>query len=240
MSEFKTEVSKALDLIHEVDHNLMSPVPSAAKPIQTPIGILRKDFTDIVEAAVLHHQLTAGMSPLSVDIVKTYCPRLAKRLIEKALGTKEFRSMMVLRGVIRESDGLSGEQMRALSVLTDVTSNLKLVDKLKRAGVPWYKWQAWMNDPLFRAHHDKLAGDLFSKMQSAVDEAVVSGALDNKLEFIKYYNEISGKHDPARRAHQDVQQILDSIVDIITRNVKDPVVLQQISAELSAALSVMK
>lgn len=238
MTEFKNEV--ALVLSAEYDHNLNNPIPPASKPIQPPPGILRKDFVEILEAAVLHHQLTAGMAPLTVDIVKTYCPRLAKRLIEKALGTEQFHNMMVLRGVINESDGLSGEQMRALSVLTDVSSNLKLVDKLKRAGIPWYKWQAWMNNPLFRAHHDKLANDLFKKMQASVDEAVVSGALDNKLEFIKYFNEISGRHDPARRAHQDVQAILDSIVDIITRNVKDPAVLQQISAELSAALSVIK
>jgi len=136
-----------------------------------------------------------------------------------------------------DGDGLSGVQMRALSVMTDFTSNLNLQAKLKKAGIAWYEWQGWLNDPTFRAHHDRLANELFKKAQASVDEAVVSGAVNGKLEFIKYFNEISGKHDPARRAHQDVQTILNGIVEIITRNVTDPEILTRISSELSAVVA---
>jgi hypothetical protein len=82
-----------------------------------------------------------------------------------------------------------------------------------------------------------MAANLFAKVQSDVDYQVASGALDGKLDYIKYFNELSGKHDPARRAHQDVQTILNGIVEIITRNVTDEKVLKQISAELSAVVA---
>lgn len=94
-----------------------------------------------------------------------------------------------------------------------------------------------MNNGLFRAAHDKIAHDIFVKAQSSIDSQVVSGALQGKLDFIKYYNEITGRFSPGRRAHDDVQSILNDIVDIVTRHVKDPKVLQAISAELSASVA---
>lgn len=220
-----------------LDFNLHNPVPPNAKPIITPPGTLRKDFVAIIEASVLIHQLSAGMTAITSREIKAHVPRLTLSVIEKCMQSKQYHNMMVLRGVINEADGLSGEQMRALSIMTDTASNLNLTAKLKKAGIPWYKWQAWQNDPLFRAHHDRLANELFKKAQASVDEAVVTGATAGKLEFIKYFNEISGKHDPQRRAHQDVQTILNGIVEIVTRNVTDPDTLRQISAELSAVVA---
>jgi hypothetical protein len=74
-------------------------------------------------------------------------------------------------------------------------------------------------------------------MQADVDSQVAQGAVAGKLEFIKYFNEISGKHNPQRKAHADVQTILDGIVEIITRNITDSELLTRISSELSAVVA---
>lgn len=203
----------------------------------------RQLFIDCVRAACLIHNLTDGNTAnqewLDPKVIRTYLPpSVDKATVQKIVQSENFTQALILRGVISPTQAsLTGEQLRALSVLTDVTHHLSLETKLKRAGIPGYKWDAWMNNGLFRAAHDKIAHDIFVKAQSSIDSQVVSGALQGKLDFIKYYNEITGRFSPGRRAHDDVQSILNDIVDIVTRHVKDPKVLQAISAELSASVA---
>jgi len=210
--------------------------------LYAPPGVPRQLFIDVVRAACLIHNLTDGSSNqewLDPKVIKTYLPAsVPKATVEQIVRTENFTQALVLRGVMSVTQTqLSGEQMRALSVLTDVTSHASLETRLKRAGIPQYKWDAWMNSAIFRAAHDRIAHDIFVKAQSSIDTQVVSGALSGKLDFIKYYNEVTGRYSPGRRAHDDVQSILNDIVDIVTRHVKDPATLQAISSELSASVA---
>lgn len=213
-------------------------VPPKSKPLRTPAGINRGHFTAVVEAAVMGHALSGSRAAaLDLQALALYS-KLPQRVVKPIIESKEFHDAMLLRGVISaEATELDGEQLRALSVLMDTSKARSLETKLKAAGIPWYKWQAWMNDSTFRAAHDRMAHDLFKKMQSQVDVTVAAGALSGDLGFIKYYNEISGKHDPARRAHQDVQSILDGLADILMRHVTDRETLLAISSELSVLVA---
>ena len=174
---------------------------------------------------------------LDYKTCKQYMPSLTSLDYDKIIKSPEFHTALVLRGVRKESEGLSGDQMRALSVMTDLSSAQSLEKKLKQAGITWYQWQTWMHSPLFKAHHDRLASKIFTSVQQSIDLRVATGALDGKLDFIKYYNELTGRHSPDRRAQQDVQMILNEVVAILQRNVRDPEVLVRISAELSAVVS---
>ena len=244
-STSRTTLSEAVNQVmlkqDGVNPNLAYAIPDRSKPIYPPAGITREDFDKVVEVAVLQHSLERGIvdgeTVITTDTVKSYHPKLSKRTIEIVLASKPFHHTLILRGIRKDSSALSAEQMRALTVMTDVSTSLSLERKLKRAGISWFKWQAWLNDPMFRAMHDRLASQLFTKVQADVDMQVASGALEGKLDFIKYFNELSGKHDPNRRAHQDVQTILNGIVEIVTRNVTDPVVLNRIASELSAVVA---
>ena len=218
-------------------------MPSTGKPLYAPPGVPRQLFIDIVRAACLIHNLTDGNQTnqewLDPQVIKNYLPnKVPVSTVETITRTENFTQALILRGVISPTQtALSGEQLRALAVLTDVTSHASIETKLKRAKIPSYKWDAWMNNAVFRAAHDRIAHDIFVKAQSSIDNQVVSGALQGKLDFIKYYNEITGRYSPGRRAHDDVQSILNDFVDIVTRHVKDPKVLQAISAELSASVA---
>jgi hypothetical protein len=220
-------------------------MPSSVKPkvIYPPAGVSREIFDQIIEASVLHAGLAVSTRDqgldLDVDTIRAYCPRIPKPVITKVIESKPYHQVLILRGIKQpgSKDGLSADQMRALTILTDVSSSRSLEKRLKLAGISWFRWQAWLNDPIFRAAHDKLCEDIFKKAQSSIDVQVVSGALDGKLDFIKYANEMSGRFDPNRRAHADVQLILNGIVEIITRNVTDPEVLKRISSELSAVVA---
>jgi hypothetical protein len=201
-------------------------------------GVQRHNFNLIVEATILAYAMVSGMtSKLEPELLADYSGRPVDE-IRRVQRSREYYEVCTLRGInIADNTKLTGEQMLALSVMTDVSKHMTLERRLRSAGIDWATWQQWKRNPVFRAHHDQLSQQVFESAQSQIDTQVTSGALDGKLDFIKYYNELSGKHDPARRAHRDVQTILDGIVEIITRNVKDPKVLSQISAELSAVVA---
>jgi hypothetical protein len=239
-----------LGIINETDralegplHTVYKPAPSSSKPLYAPPGVPRQLFIDVVRAACLIHRVTGGDRSnsewLDPKAIKTYLPtRVPIATVEKITRSTNFQQALILRGVTSPADGiLTGEQLRGLAALSDVTTHLSLESRLKRADIPKYKWDAWMNNTVFRAAHDKIAHDIFVAAQSSIDTQVVSGALSGKLEFIKYYNEITGRYSPGRRAHADVQSILNDIIEIVTRNVKDPKALQAISAELSASVA---
>jgi hypothetical protein len=216
--------------------------PNARRlPGLTIPGILRKHFNQIVEVAILEHALSDGMLDLNVTTVRQYAPHLKADDISKVLASKEFHQTLVLRGVRTEDPSgqqhLSGEQMMALSALTDLSSSLTLERRLKKVGVTWYQYQAWLHDPLFRSHLDQLSHKAFESATSQIDMQLASGALEGRLDFIKTYYEITGRNSPDRKAHQDVQMILNAVVEIVTRNVKDSQTLSRISAELSAVVA---
>lgn len=233
-NEFALALNKSLTYDHQLDYQ----PPPNSKPFITIPGIPRPIFTKVVEAVCTLHAFNHGDLPSNLAESLKDMTGVPISTVKKILGNKIFFDAMVLRGVYSADAGtLSGEQLRALAVLSDVSSHLALETKLKRAGITWYKWQAWMNDKSFRAAHDKISHDIFKNAQSSIDSQVASGALEGRLDFIKYYNELSGKHDPARRAHSDVQTILNGIVEILTRNITDPTILTRISSELSAVVS---
>jgi len=214
-------------------------IPASARrtPIYTIPGIQRKLMNQMIEVAILEHALNSGYENLDYPTCKAYIPGLTSVDHDKIIKSREFHSALVLRGVRTDSEGLSADQMRALSVMTDLSAHQSLERRLKAAGIPWYQWQTWMHSPLFKSHYDAIAKKVFDSVQSDIDLRVASGALDGKLDWVKYYNELTGRHSPDRRAHADVQMILNEVVKIIHSHVQDPETLMKMSADLSAVVA---
>ena len=213
------------------------PVSARRTPVYTIPGIPRKLMNQMIEVAVLEHALNSGYENLDFPTCRAYIPGLTSKDHDVIVKSKEFHTALVLRGIRTDTEGLSGDQMRALAIMSDISSKQPLERKLKAAGIPWYQWQTWMHSPLFKSHYDALAKKVFDSAQSSIDLKVASGALDGDLNFIKYYNELTGRHSPDRRAHADVQMILNEVVKIIQQRVQDPETLMAISTDLSAVVA---
>lgn len=215
-------------------------LPASAKrrSFITVPGIPRTIFNQLVEATILEYAMHGEYLNFSYQTARSYLPSIPKETYSKVITSPEYHNVLVLRGVRSDqTDGLSGDQMRALSVLSDVSSHKPLQRKLKDAGIEWYQWQTWLHSPLFKAHHDRIADKVFNAAQSSIDLQVAAGALDGKLDFIKYYNELTGRHSPDRKAHADVQMIINEVINIIQRNVQDSDTLQRMASELALVVS---
>lgn len=215
--------------------------PPKAKPLFTPPGIPRAVFLRALDVSVFLH---ASLGSLNEDYLdprrlKQHMPNVQISMLTKLVTTKSFHDGLILRGVINKvtTNGLSGDQIRALGILTDMTSFGSFEAKLKKAGIPSYRFNSWMNDSTFNALHDRLVHKAFLSAQGQIDAQIARGALDGKLDFIKYYNEVTERHTPNRRGHADVQTLLDGIADILMTHIRNPEQLKAISADLSVIVA---
>lgn len=227
--------------------------PTNSKPVLIP-GVKSEWFNRIVETTIIHwaeyHQY-----PTLAEL-KQYCANIPSRAVAVVYEHDDFLSVLRRRGLpsiedavsdretgIRQSyllsEALSSRQLLALSVMTDVTTRATAKTKLARIDVTPDEWQNWLRNPKFRAKFEMLARETFLRAQASVDIQVASGALDGKLDFIKYYNEITGRHDPKNQAKQDVSQVLQKVVEIILRNVTDRETLERINTELQMELAAL-
>lgn len=215
-----------------------------SKPLQVP-GVLPEHTQHVTEAVIILYSLYHKWPTLSE--LERYIGGpdglVPSHVLDKILNSEVFHRILQNRGLnpdrIKNPDGsisdvsktLTPQQMLALSALSDVSKARPLELRLKSLGISWSEWQLWMKNPVFKTAHDNLAREIFTRAQSTVDIQVVSGALEGRIDFIKYYNEITGRYDPARKTQADISNILRTIVDIITRHVTDEQTLAKIGTE---------
>lgn len=202
-----------------------------------PEGFTDRQFREIVGAAYTAY--TSDRVLPSVDRIKELCAltTISKKLIGKALTTEQFKNAMLSRGVPwKNHHGLTGQQMYALQILTDPTDRRELGRKLKSIGITHVQYRAWLRQPAFSAYLANVSGSMLQDHIPDFTTALTNKALAGDLNAIKYAFEISGHHDPDKEQVLHLQVIMQQLIEIITRNVKDPAVLSAISNELHLTL----
>lgn len=177
--------------------------------------------------------------PITAENIKEYSPQIDIDLITKVLGTNEFAAILEYRGVLDDQSpvGLTERQMMTLNLVTNFSDLRPLRTKLKSIGVTHSEFQQWLSTSgRFKRVFRKLSEQLFDEAQGAVNIALTSEAVKGDIRAIKYFNEVSGRHDPATRNIADVKQVLSAVVDAVSSTVKDPQILAEITAKLSAIM----
>lgn len=203
---------------------------------KAPKGIKDETFRAVVSAAYSAY-LHYGRIP-SVAAIAKFCSH-KPATISKVIQTSEFLWSMDRRGVRwnEKVQGLTPEQEYTLSVITNPTDRRDLTKKLKSCGVPYARYRAWLKQPLFSSHLNKVAESMLKEHQSDVHTSFLSQALSGNMNAIKFYYEMTGRHNPAQQQVIDLQRTVGMLLDIITRNVTDKEVLLKISSEIESALA---
>jgi len=226
------------------------------KPTKVIPGILKEHQAFLVEAIIIHYAEYHNY-PTPRELHEYSKKTVPLALCHRVWKVQPFLEVLYSRGLpavesltvrredphvvtsIALSEALEPRQLLALSVMTDTTQRLTLETRLRRAGISKSEWQNWMRNKKFRAKFENIARETFIRSQSMIDLQLASGALEGKLDFIKYYNEVSGRHDPNKQAKVEVRAVLAAVVEIITRNVTDPETLNRISSEMQLQLQAL-
>lgn len=202
--------------------------------IAIPEGFGESTFRDVLSAAFaayFHYNKTP-----SIDEIKEFTSH-SKLSISKIIQTEEFSRIAKARGIEwGDSLGLSPEQQFAISVITNPTDRRALGAKLKSVGVPYSRYRAWLKQPLFKRYISKIAEDALGEHKQDVDTALLAKAISGDNKAMQFYYEMTGAYNPAGEQVIDLQRLVGTLLEIITKNIKDPVVLDRISTEMDYAI----
>jgi|SRR5580765_1124706 hypothetical protein len=215
---------------------------SSPVAIRTQWGFERGDLISLVELTYYLYEKLERLptkKELASNLFRINPP--APEDFNKIYKSAIFKTACYYRG-IRTDDGkpansalagLDERQRLTIAAITDYTSRLTLDGKLKRIGVSAWEYSAWMNYPPFRNKIKELADKSLKHSESLADVALASGAVNGKLDFIKYADLRSGRFDPSARSALDVEYVIRSVMEIIMKHVRDPELLRAIGGDLS-------
>lgn len=174
------------------------------------------------------------------DITEEAICRRNKRVDTKLVGPllrhSKFRAALEQRGVTPNWSGLSERQMLLLSSITDFSDKRSLSTKLKAARVPNWEFKVWQANPTFRKEYRRASEELFEEAQASVNVSLTQNAVNGDLASQKYFNEVSGRFNPATQSTQDVRAVLQAVVEVLTSTITDPDLLREISGKLSTVM----
>jgi hypothetical protein len=194
-------------------------------------------YDEFVSVVAVIYQLYTANRRLPTYVEASQLTYVGPGMIKRITETAEFKSAITARGVPWDDfHGLSSTQMLVAQIVTNPTDRRDLRRKLRSAGVTYPQYRAWMAQPAFSQYMNRITEGMLTDHIPDFNTVLTNKALAGDLHSIKYINELSGRHDPNRQQVLDLQAVVQNLLDIITRNVKDPEVMQAIAAEFSLAM----
>jgi hypothetical protein len=204
--------------------------------VRIPEGWKELDFRNAIGAAYTYWSKHGTIGSPSA-CAKYYFdePNRAKHeaTLRKAMLTPEFAEVMKHRGIEwADPRGLTTKQHYALMIICQPLTNEPLSRRLKKAGISQTEYNNWMRDPIFSGLVREQTEAIIKGSQHLAHEALIKGLDKGDLNAVKYYNEMTGRYNPAKEQQADIAVVLTQVIEIIQRNVKDPAVLQAIARDM--------
>lgn len=217
------------------------PIKSNRHPVGLPPdGTTPAVFTGIVNGAY-QCAINGSLFPSVDEVYNITAKKYSRRKISEVMGSKEYLEAIKQRGMLTRPDdanGITAQQSYLLSILSDPTFvKRSMRDKLKAAGVTYPQYRAWLKQPVFLRHFNRMTEGMLTDHTGNLHTVLMNKALNGDLAAIKYIYELNGRFDPASRQMQDIAVIVERIIDIIVRNVTDPQTLQRISTEMQLIIN---
>lgn len=165
-------------------------------------------------------------------------PNLSK--IASVLVTDEFKEAMSQRGIewTGKQAGITPEQSYALSIVLDPSSRRTFEARLKSAGITYTKWNAWCRQPLFAQAVSAITEGALQDNVGVVHTALVNKAISGDVRAMEFFYQISGRFDPAKEQTMNMNALLLSIIEVLTRRLgTQPELLEVIGNDLEGILA---
>lgn len=197
-------------------------------------------FRKVVAAAFTAY-LTGrkGRYPDLASVNTYYSGSLSLKKLAEIMSTSEFDDAMQMRGIFKTeiANGITPQQSYCIEILTDPSRRGTMETKLKQAGVTYTQYRSWLKNPLFANAFSSVTEDMIKEHQGDVHVALVKKATSGDMRAIEYFNQLSGRFNPDRGQILNLQGIINGLLEIITKNVKDPVVLDAVVLDIDKLIA---
>lgn len=204
-------------------------------PVSTPEGFTDLEFRTTVAGAYTSFRQT-GKVPTVDQLFRAY-PQMQRKTYAGIYGTRAFKEAMTYRGIeLEEGTGLSLEQQHALLILADPTDRRTLAGKLKQLSIPGPRYQAWLKNPLFMEHLNKVTKEAYADYLPAIRTSMIGNALDGDDKAQERILAITGEWNPNAQSVQDAKVVVMSVIEAVIKHVTDTKTRQAILADVQASV----
>lgn len=223
----------------ELDTTLVSRSDGTKIEVYVPDCCSPEYFRKVVAAAFSAY-LVGKKYPDMASVQAYFSGNGSLKKLAEVMSTPEYEQAMSLRGIHKTkiAAGISPEQSYALEILTDPSrSRQSFETKLKAAGITYTKYRSWLKNPIFNAVFSSVTENMIQEHQGDVNVALVNKAISGDMRAIEYYNQLSGRFNPDRGQLLNLQAIVSGLLEIITRNIRDPEILDAVVVDIDKLIA---
>lgn len=146
----------------------------------------------------------------------------------------DFTKVLKGKGIIKTEERaiLTASQLMVVNSLLNLSDRRTQREKLEAAHVTPQTYAAWRRDPLFMEYMHKRAENQFSDASDTASQALLRNVEMGDMGAIKFYYEVTGKYNPKLQLDVNVDSVMNRVVEIIQKHVKDPDTLMAIADDL--------
>lgn len=183
----------------------------------------------------------------ALDLCASIPYDITESRVLKVLSSSTFKKRMDAKGIwwpdnwndttSEVARSLTPQQLAAVSVITDPTRREPLKDRLLAVGVTYAQYRNWLRNPVFKSALTKVGEELLTDSMASVHNSLTMRAMAGDTAAIKMFYEVSGRHDPNKQQLQDLGQIINLILEVITRRITDVGTVRNITNDIDLVLS---
>lgn len=187
--------------------------------------------------AFIEQEYLLNSNPPAIEVI---CERVDVRAetIRSWFKDEAFTTVLKVKCIPFEDTSkgvLTPQQLAVINCILDWNDTRSDKKKLQDFKVPFTTYQSWLRDPFFAAYVRERVNSLFASHGSEVMRAHLDMARAGKMDAIKLYYQMNGIYDE-RNQGVNVQKLVLSLVEIVTKHVRDPDTINAIAEDLGRQL----
>lgn len=158
-----------------------------------------------------------------------------------------FISALVTKGIpaeqlvtpgklLKQSKALSPKQILVANLMLNVHDNRSQREKLSWAQVSSQQYHAWLRQPAFVEFVNKRAEQMFGASDHLAYRSLIKNVTAGDPKSLDLFFRMRGIYNPSLNVNININAVLQQVVEVISRNVKDPLILDAIAGELEGIL----
>lgn len=155
--------------------------------------------------------------------------------VQKARSFDRFTASLTKRGVLIDKEAesvLTPTQILAANMVLNVFDNTSIRQNLELLGVTTAQFSAWQRDPVFQAYLKKRGELLYENSEFLAYKSLIQAVQRGDMKAIQLFFEMKGIYNPKLEITFNVNQVLTKVVEVISRHVDSPEIIEIIAKEI--------
>lgn len=132
---------------------------------------------------------------------------------------------------------LSEEQVAAVMSVTNFMDTRSQNTKLRTLGVSSAQWAGWLKNPIFKGYLHEVSSNMLQDNLHTVQEGLLKATQKGSTDAIKFYYELTGRHDGTAPQEQNVRVIFAKLVEVLQKHIHDESTLRAIGRDFDIVMS---